>query len=86
MPLPTVPEWLKLREGFLKTGLREHIVLVLLGDQPQYRLEVRPAGGHYTCVVTQTINGKRLDAGKNYPTQDAALTGGLDELRASLGW
>jgi hypothetical protein len=86
MATPTIPEWLKHREGTLKPGIREHILLVILSNQPQYKLEVRPASGKYTCFVTQTVNGKRLDQGKSYPTQDAAFTGGLEELQTSLGW
>jgi hypothetical protein len=86
MPMPAVPDWLKARDGALKPGIREHILLVMLGGQPQYKLEVRPASGTFTCFVTQTVNGKRLDQGKSYPTSDAALTGGLAELQERLGW
>lgn len=86
MALPAVPEWLKQREGSLKPGLRENIVLVMLANQPQYRLEARPAGGSYACVVAQSNNGKRLDDATTYPSADAALVGGLDQLRNRLGW
>lgn len=86
MSLPTIPDWLKTREGSLTPGVRDHTVFVVLGNQPQYRLEARPAAGTYSCFVTQTINGKRLDGGASYPTQDAALVGGLEELRTKLGW
>jgi hypothetical protein len=86
MPLPKVPDWLQNREGSLKAGVRDYVVLVMLGGQPDYRLEARPAAGAYSCFVTQTINNKRLDGGKVYPSLDAALTGGLDELRDRLGW
>ncbi|MFO0850674.1 MAG: hypothetical protein U0871_19270 [Gemmataceae bacterium] len=86
MSLPTAPDWLSLRDGSLKPGIRDHILFVMVGDQPQYKLEARPAAGQFTCAVTQTINGKRVDGGAKYPTRDAALSGGLDELRAALGW
>ena len=86
MSLPTVPDWLKLRDGSLKRGLNGTAVLVMLGGQPQYRLDVRPAGGTFTCAVTQTVNGRRLDDGATYPTPDAALAGGLEQLRNKLGW
>lgn len=86
MTLPTAPEWLKRREGALKPGIREHILLVLLNNQPLYKLEVRPAAGQFTCFVTQTVNGKRLDQGKSYSNKEAAFQGGLDELQTSLGW
>ena len=64
----TAPEWLTRRDGSLKPGLRDYITLVLLGGQPQYRVEVRPAVGTFEAVVTFSINGKRLDDGRAYPT------------------
>jgi hypothetical protein len=82
----TVPDWLKTREGALKPGVREDTVFVMLGDQPQYKLEASPAAGTFTCVVSQTVNGRRLDDGATYPTRDAALAGGLQQLREKLGW
>ncbi len=86
MALPAVPDWLKHRDGSLEPGVREHILFVVLGGQPQYRLEVRPAKGKETCIVTQANNGRRLDAGKEYADPAAAFVGGLDELRDQLGW
>ncbi|OWK35959.1 hypothetical protein [Fimbriiglobus ruber] len=86
MALPTVPEWLAMRDGTLKSGVRDHTVLVMLTNQPQYRLEVRPANGKFACAVSQTNNGKRLDDTSTYPTPDAALTGGLEQLKNKLGW
>jgi hypothetical protein len=86
MSLPTVPDWLKLRDGSLRPGLGDHTVFVMLGGQPQYRLDARPAEGKHACAVTQTVNGRRLDDGTTYPTRDAALAGGLDQLRNRLGW
>ena len=84
---PTTPEWLTKRDGTLAPGLRDFITVVAIGGQPNYRLEVRPAGGQFTCSVTQSVNGKRLDDGTaRAPTPDAALTGGLDQLRLYLGW
>lgn len=83
----TSPEWLTKRDCSLKPGLRDFITLVMMGDQPQYRVEVRPAGGHFAASVTQTTSGKRLDDPKlNYPDADAALAGGLEQLREQLGW
>ena len=82
----TVPDWLAKRDGSLKRGLSDTVVLVMVGGQPMYRLEVRPAAGRFTCAVLQTVNGHRLDDGTTYPTADAALAGGLDQLRTKLGW
>jgi hypothetical protein len=82
----TNPEWLSKRDGSLRAGLNASTVLVLLGGHPQYKIVAGPASGKYTCAVTQTNNAKRLDGGANYPTLDAAITGGLEELRMKLGW
>jgi hypothetical protein len=81
-----VPEWLARRDGALKPGIREHMLFVLLGGAPQYKLEARPAAGTYVCAVQQSVNGRRLDDGTTYPSAEAALAGGLDQLRAALGW
>ena len=84
---PTTPEWLTKRDGALTPGLRDFITVVAIGGQPNYRLEVRPAGGQFTCGVTQSVNGKRLDDGlARSATPDEALSGGLDQLRSYLGW
>lgn len=86
-PPPTVPDWLQRRDGSLKTGLRPETVFVLIGGQPLYRLDVRPAAGRFTCAVSCTVSGKRLDDPKAvYPTPAEALAGGLEQLRNALGW
>ena len=82
----TAPDWLTTRDGGLAQGLKEDVLLVTLNGHPQYRLDALPAKGKYTCAVVQTNNGQRLDGGKEYPTQEAAWAGGLEELRAKLGW
>jgi hypothetical protein len=82
----SVPEWLGNRGGELKPGISPHIVFVMLGGKPQYRLDVRPAGGQFTCGITQTVNGKRLDNQAKFTTLEAALVGGLSTLRDQLGW
>ncbi|MCE9531757.1 MAG: hypothetical protein K8T89_11640 [Planctomycetes bacterium] len=80
------PEWLTKREGSLHTGLNPQTWLVTFNGHQLYRLFATTAKGQFTCAVTQTNNGKRLDAGKNYPSIEGALTGGLEELRERLGW
>ncbi len=86
MAVPTMPEWLSKREGSLRHGLNDRTVFVFLGDQPQYRLDVRPAGGKFGCAVTQTVNARRLDDDVTYATAADALSGGLEQLRNKLGW
>ena len=84
--LPAAPEWLSSRDGSLERGLRDHVALVMLRGEPFYKLEVRPAQGKHTCSVVKTVNGQRLDGGKIYDNFDAAMKGGLEELREKLGW
>jgi hypothetical protein len=82
-----VPDWLKLRDGSFKAGVRPETQFVLVGGQPLYKLEVRPAGGKFICAISNTVNGKRLDdPGTIYASNEAAFKGGLDQLRAKLGW
>ena len=79
-------EWLTQRNGSLRPGLNGSTLLVILDGQPLYQLVAVPAAGATTCVVTQTTNGKRLDAQKRYASNADALAGGLEELREQLGW
>ncbi|MBN9522006.1 hypothetical protein J0H58_26405 [bacterium] len=83
----TAPDWLSKHDGGLQAGYQPFVTFVTLGGVPQYKLEVRPAGAAYTSYVVQSVNGRRVDDAKaNYPTADAAVAGGLDQLRTSLGW
>ena len=80
------PEWLTRRDGSVRPYLNDATWLVLLSGHPQYRLFGTPAEGGYTCAITQTNNGHRLDGGKKYATIGTALEGGLEELKERLGW
>ena len=82
----TMPDWLVTRSGAIRNGLNASTRLIFLNGHPQYKLVATPATGTFTCVVTQTNNGHRLDDRKTYPNVEAALTGGLQELRDKLGW
>ena len=82
----TAPDWLSTRDGGLAEGLSDRTVLVTVNGHPMWRLDAVPAKGKFTCAVLQTNNGQRLDGGKEYPTREAAFAGGLEELRAKLGW
>lgn len=80
------PEWLKRHGGTVEPLPDGKSWAVIFAGQPQYRLVPTPAEGKYSCQVSQTINGKRLDQKRIYPTADEALRGGLEELRQALGW
>jgi len=82
----TAPDWLTSRNGGLAKGINERTLLVTVDGEPMWRLDALPSKGQFTCAVLQTNSGRRLDAGKQYPTREAALAGGLEELRAKLGW
>ena len=82
----TAPDWLTARTGGLAKGINGHNLVVTVDGEPLWRLEAVPARGQFTCAIVETNNGRRLDAGKEYPTREAALAGGLEELRARLGW
>lgn len=82
----TTPDWLTQRGVRLQASKDGQSWLVYLGPEPQYLLQAVPVKGQFGCRITQTINGRRLDSGAAYPTLDAALQGGLDELRKALGW
>ena len=70
----------------MRPGLNPSAWLLTLDGHPQYKLVAVPVKGKYSCAVTQTNNGKRLDGGLTYDGLEAALAGGLEELRAKLGW
>ena len=83
---PATPDWLTLRGGELRRGLDDFNWMLLLDGSPVYRLFITPAKGRFTCVVKQSVNGRRIDKGADYATPAEALAGGLAELRQYLGW
>ena len=83
----TMPDWLAGRRGQIERGVQPETRFVLINGEPLYRLEVRPAVGRYTCTVSETVNGRRLDDGAATSASfDEALAGGLERLREKLGW
>jgi hypothetical protein len=86
MALTAAPDWLTRHDGSLQPGLSDRTVYVLIGGAPQYRVDVRPGGGKFVGTVTQTVNGRQFGADTKHETIDAALAGGLEALRADLGW
>jgi hypothetical protein len=85
LPLPT-PDWLAQRGGELRPSRMNPAVSVYFAGQLQYVLQAVPAKGKYACRISETINGRRLDPSTLYDTPQAALEGGLAELRTKLGW
>jgi len=83
---PTTPDWLSLRGGELKPGLDGRSASVYFAGQLQYVLLTVPAKGKHACRISETINGRRVESGAVYDTTTDALQGGLNDLRAKLGW
>ena len=84
--LTTVPDWIKTRNGDLKPSKDGHSWAVYFAGHLQYLLEPLPAKGKFACRVIQAVNGKRLDQGTVWDCAEAALQGGLSDLREALGW
>jgi hypothetical protein len=82
----TTPDWLVRHSGELRASKDGHSWTVYFAGEPQYVLLPVPASGKFSCRVTQTVNGKRLDAPFMYPTLEDAARGGLEDLRKALGW
>lgn len=80
------PAWLTLRQGSLKPTYDGRSWAVVFDDEPQYVLTPIPTQGKHGVRVLQSINGKQLPCGAVYPSEQEALTGGLEELRQLLGW
>jgi hypothetical protein len=82
----TAPDWLTRHGGELRPSADGHSWMVYFAGELQYVIAPAPADGKYSCKVTQTINGKRLDSGATHPTLEDAARGGLEDLRKALGW
>lgn len=80
------PDWVAQRGGEVRHGKDGTSASVYFAGQLQYVLVPVPAKGQHACRVTETINGRRVDGGNTYPSAAEALRGGLEELRAHLGW
>jgi hypothetical protein len=83
--IPT-PDWLQLRGGELRHNQAAHSVSVFFDGQLQYLLVALPAKGKHTCRISETINGRRIESPTVYDSPQAALEGGLNDLRGTLGW
>lgn len=81
-----VPDWLTKRGGAMKPGIDGRSWFVLFAGQPQYELTPIPAAGKFACEIRQANNGRRLDGKGAYPSGEEAIRGGLEDLRAVLGW
>lgn len=82
----TAPPWLTQRGGELKLGSDRSTWYVVFDKKPHYGLVSVPAGSTFGCVIKQTENGTRIDSPGTHPTAEAAVAGGLEDLRKALGW
>ena len=81
-----VPPWLAIHDGNVVGDVDSHRWLVLFRNEPQYRVDIHPAGGKFAADVVQSNNGRRVAATTNYPSEMEAAMAGLEELRKLLGW
>jgi hypothetical protein len=82
----SLADWLSAHGAELRPSKDGNSWSIYFGGTLEYVLCLAPAGGKFACRVAQTINGKRLDKGQSFPTPDDAARGGLEDLRAALGW
>jgi hypothetical protein len=82
----TTPEWAAQHDGEVRISKDRQSMVLFLTGEPQYLLLLTPVKGQFGCRVSQTVNGKRLDSGAPFPTEQAAFQGGLEDLRKALGW
>jgi hypothetical protein len=80
------PGWLTARGGELRLSKDERSASVHFAGQLQYVLTPVPARGKHGCRISEADSGKRLDSSGVWDTPQAALQGGLEDLRARLGW
>jgi hypothetical protein len=83
---PTIPGWLQQRGGKLELASDGRTWVVWFDGQANYSLEAVPVKGKFGCKISQTINGHRVPSEGTFATADAAVAGGLDDLRKALGW
>jgi hypothetical protein len=83
--VPT-PDWLSQHGGELRLAKDCLSASVYFSGELQYVLVPVPAKGKHACRITETVNGRRLDGDGVWDTRQAAFQGGLEELRAKLGW
>ena len=80
------PDWLRQRGGELKLGSDKSTWYVVVDGKPLYDLVTMPAAGKHSCGIRQTNNGQPVESKGVYASADDALRGGLDDLKAYLGW
>jgi hypothetical protein len=81
-----VPGWLANHDGSVVRDVDSRKWLVLFRNEPQYHIDVHPAGGEFAADIVQSNNGRHVGSTKNCPSERDALAAGLEELRKLLGW
>ncbi len=82
----TSPDWLTQRGGDIKLGSNGATWYVFLNSQPIYSLRATPVDGKFGCVIHQTNNGKSIPSQGAVASAGEAISKGLEDLRAALGW
>ncbi len=82
----TEPKWLSIRNAEIKTSANGQSWLLYQGGQFLWVIGVIPADGKYSNKIMDSINGKQIQKGMVFGTEQEALESGLLELKAHLGW
>jgi hypothetical protein len=80
------PDWLSRHDGTLRPSADGRSWAVYFDQALQYVLILVPVQGKFGCRISQTINGRRLDAPGAHASEEEAVRAGLDHLRQQLGW
>lgn len=80
------PDWLAKRDGAIRLGPDGKTWYVAVEGKPLYRLRPTPAKGGFTCLITETVNGRPVVCDVIAPDLNQAVEMGLDQLGSRLGW
>ena len=80
------PDWLTQHAGELRPSPANQNWFVFFRNEPQYRLDLHPAGGKFGTEIVQTNNGRHVASGEIADSAEGALQKGLEALRNVLGW
>jgi hypothetical protein len=80
------PDWLARRGGNVLLAETGKDLIVYFDGKQQYYLSVVPVKGVFSWKITQSINGLKITSDAVFQSEDQAVHGGLESLRAKLGW
>lgn len=82
----TAPLWLSIRNAEIKPSANGQSWLLYQGGQFLWVIGMLPADGKFSNKIMDSINGKQIQKGNVFETEQESLEGGLLELKDHLGW